>query len=181
MKYLFDKKGLSLVELMVTMAVVAVLMVAMGFSMQGWQDRYRVESNSHDMFTNITEGRAAAMNEGRSYFVVFPQAPDDYRYLVYRDQDGSGTLDQAADQEPGGGAWRDGEFPGYRLVPKTDALREIELNQRGVIGETGFVWVQDRDTNAALEDADYDCLDIKATRIKLGRWNEPVAGECNAR
>lgn len=182
MKYLLDQKGLNLVELLVTLSIISILLVAMGFSMNGWQARYNVESTAHDMLTDIKEARAAALNEGRAYFVVFPPGgANTSKYRVYRDTDGNGTLDLGVDTEPGSPAWRNGEFDGYYLQPDGPATRLITLSSRGMVDRVGYLRVLDDHTGASPADADYDCLDIGPTRIKLGRWNKPAPGRCNVK
>ena len=179
MKYPHDRKGLTLVELLVTMTVVGIILLAMGASMRGWATRYRVESVTHDLYTDLTEARANALQQGRSYFATFQTGPPD-SYSLYSDVNGNRVRDDAVlPTFPK-------ELGEYRLMYALDSgLPEITLNRRGMVEQSGYVRVvpdafyddiYDNNNSVAVE-ADYDCLVLQGTRIKMGRWN----GACNPR
>jgi prepilin-type N-terminal cleavage/methylation domain-containing protein len=67
-----NDKGVSLIELVVVVAVIGILVVALGFTYQGWLGRYKVESAVKDLYSDLMDARARAMDRKSLYFVDFP-------------------------------------------------------------------------------------------------------------
>ena len=98
-----DYKGVTLIELIIVIAIVGILVVALGFSYTGWMGKYRAESQTKDIYTELLNARARAMNRNRIHFVNFPSTTS---YEVYEDTsnaagvaviDGDGFLQTAND------------------------------------------------------------------------------------
>ena len=159
--YRCKNNGVTLTELIIVIAIVGILVVALGFSFEGWLGKYRVESQMKEMYADLMNTRANAMSRSRVHFFTIPTATS---YTIYDDTnpapDGNGILETAGTP--------DTQLPGF---PKTvtDSLTwgggNIEFSTRGTITNWGTIRV----TNSF--NADYDCIVISQTRINMGQWN----------
>ncbi len=60
--------GVTLIELIVVVSVIGILVVALGFTFQGWMGRYKVESQMKEMYIDLMNARARAMQRNRMSF-----------------------------------------------------------------------------------------------------------------
>jgi prepilin-type N-terminal cleavage/methylation domain-containing protein len=177
-------RGVTLVELLVVIAIVGILVIALGFSYQGWQGAYKVEKATKDIYTDLMDARTRAMTQGRAYFVDFPAATM-YRMSmddsngVAKINNGDGVFQPQANPAVVT-ANTDTTLPTF---PKTveytitwNAGGTITLNQRGIISTPGTICLT---TTAA---PDYDCIVISQTRINMGRLTTQISagGACDA-
>ena len=91
------ERGITLIEMLTVVAIVAILCMVLGFSFSGWVARHKVESEARQLFTDVIEARGRAMQRNRATFVVLSGSG----YSTYEDTapapDGDGTLNTAAD------------------------------------------------------------------------------------
>lgn len=180
--------GVTLIELVVTVSLVSILMVALGFSYYGWQGRYKVESVVKDFYTDLMDTRARAMARNRIHWVRLIDATS---YTAYDDDsngtakvpDGDGTL------QPGTGASADTELGSFPKLLEYDmdwqtggapANDDIGFDRKGITSDNGTIcFFTDFDGDAAHEsdfDPDYDCIVVSATRINLGKLTTQDTG-----
>ncbi|MCE5194872.1 MAG: prepilin-type N-terminal cleavage/methylation domain-containing protein [Nitrospiraceae bacterium] len=168
-----DNKGITLIEVIVVVAIIAILIIALGFSFQGWIGKYRVESEIKTLYIDMMNARGRAMNRSRMHFINFPTATS---YEIFEDTnpapDGNITLETANDTR----------VPGFAaaktvLHPITWAGGVINIDRNGVtrptVGALGgticiFTDGPDADTDSDF-DPDYDCIVISPTRIRMGK------------
>jgi prepilin-type N-terminal cleavage/methylation domain-containing protein len=161
--------GITLVELMVALTVFGVLVIALGFTYQGWQKGYRVESQMKTMYVDLMNARGRAMRSNRIHFVTLAATS----YSLYEDTnpapDGNRTLETAAPA--------DDEIlttdvnPNYPIVWSGAADTQIAFTGRGIS--------QDNKTICIMEESDYNCVKLSATRINLGKLTA-IGGACDA-
>ncbi len=172
-----DYRGVSLVELMVVIAIVGILVAVLGFSYTGWVGGYRVESQTKDIYADLMNTRARAMNRNRMHFLNFPSTTS---YEIYEDTsdstgteviDGDGLLQTASDT-------RLPAFPRrleYAVTVGTSGVIpfSFDFNNRGIISPEETICIfTDYDGDAShLPDytPDYDCIVLSATRIIMGQ------------
>ena len=155
--------GITLTELVVVMSIIAILVIALGFSFQGWQSRYKVESATKQVYSDMMEARARAMQMNRSQFVDFPGSTS-YRVL---------------DDVNGDGVWGTGDrvlptFPkrlDYRLANWSSIT--YSFDKRGLISNsrgwsTSSFWLTI--IRPPDGDPDYNCVTLSQTRIRMGLW-----------
>jgi prepilin-type N-terminal cleavage/methylation domain-containing protein len=159
------RRGFTLVELMIVIAIIGIVtMLAVG-TFQGMNQKYRVEGETKQMFADMMDARARAMQRSRASFVKI-NAND---YKTYEDTspapDGNGSLDTTAD----------------KLVASVTVTHPIvtddlaggtslfHFNRNGIASVTGFI----RFSSTAKPD--YDCITINPTRIKMGQY---LGGVC---
>ncbi|MDI6744488.1 MAG: prepilin-type N-terminal cleavage/methylation domain-containing protein [Thermodesulfovibrionales bacterium] len=164
-----QEEGVTLTELIIVIAIIAILAVALGFSFEDWMGKYRVEAQIKEMHIDLMNTRANAMSRSRVHFVTLAATS----YTIFADTnpipDGNGTLEIALDtQLPG--------FPKTVQYALAWALggggNNIEFGTRGTITNFGTIRV----INAF--NADYDCIVISQTRINMGLW---TGGACVAK
>jgi len=161
--------GITLIELIIVISIIGILAVALGFEFTGWMGKYRAESQIKEMYVDLMNARARAMQRNRMHFVTLGAT----QYIVYEDTnpapDGNETLETA----PGGDTQilQRNLNPSFSIVWTTAS--PIRLNTRGLVplSDTGSIRV------ATSLDADYDCIVIAETRINMGEWN----GSCVAK
>lgn len=152
--------GLTLLELVIGISVIAILVVVLGFQYRNWMGRYRIETQVKQMHTDLMNARARAMTMNRVHFAT-GTAND---YTIYEDTnpapDGNGTLEIGSDTM----------LPAYPkpveyAINWTGTGNQINFDRRGLIGPTGSIRL------ISTVDADYDCLTLSQTRINMGKWN----------
>ena len=158
--YQLNCNGVTLIELIIAVSIIAILVVALGFQFQGWMGKYRVENQIKQMHTDFMNARARAMTMNRMHFVTGVANA----YTVYDDTnpapDGNGNLEIASDLL----------LPTYPkaveyVINWTVPGNQINFDRRGMMGPTGGVHL------TSTVDADYDCLAVSETRINMGKWN----------
>ena len=183
---ILTESGVTLTELIVVVAIVAILAVALGFSYQGWMGRYKMEKQIKGIYTDLMDARARAMGRDRNFLADFPTATS---YRVAADDDG----DNAVDPPPAG-----------EVLPTFPKTLEYPMAGGGLImfDSRGLVYTI-AGGNAVLidppatplvtlrlaavgqpdyEPPDYDCIELTASRIKMGLWNNlPAPGVCNVK
>jgi len=165
----FNNKGVTLIELIVVVSVIVILIMALVFSFEGWIGKYRVESQVKEMYSDFMYARARAMERGRTHFITGTATT----YAMYEDTntgpDGNGAL------EPGvsciiPATGNDCLLPTYPKsvtyqINWTGTGTRIDFNKNGTIGQPGSIFL------ITTNDADYDCLNISAIKVHMGKRN----------
>jgi prepilin-type N-terminal cleavage/methylation domain-containing protein len=158
------KRGVTLLELLVVIAVCGILMGIAGFTAQGLRDRYDMERQVRLMQSDMMNARVQAFERKRAYFVTVTESG----YQITEDTNESGgTTPDPGDRE----LWS---------VPKQFKFHS-QWYGTFIMKENGIISTSTRPllANAALTirfDTDgikpeYDCISVGPTRIKAGRWN----------
>ena len=179
-------RGVTLIEVLVAVTIVAVLAVALGFSYQGWMGGYQRERVTKDLYADLMQLRSHALSRNRMYFMRFADAT---HYAAFEDTNDSLSLDAA-------------DLPVVQQTKLTDfELRwdgAVPANNRICFGKRGITNIGDDVANpdgscaAAFPganpvvslltdpaiDPDYDCIVISQTKIDIGKM---TAGACNAK
>jgi prepilin-type N-terminal cleavage/methylation domain-containing protein len=165
MRYGDDREGrggFTLVEIMITLAILGIIVVLGVSNFEGMMEKYRVEGETKQMFADLMDARGRAMQRNRSFFVQI-NAND---YKTYEDTfpapDGDGLLDNTTDTLVAGVTVK------HTITP-TAGLSDFRFNRNGIASATGTI----RLSSTVLPD--YDCITVNATRIKMGQIN---AGTC---
>lgn len=149
-------QGMTLIELLVVISIISILVVALGFSFQGWVGSYKVESQIKEVYNDLMDARVRAMQRNRAHFVVF----NTNNYQVFEDANENESYDGD-----------DTKIASFR-EPKTLQYLSlwngtITMNRRGLISPNTTTIRFNLGTN----NPDYDCLVLLDTRIYMGRDN----------
>ncbi|NOY39152.1 MAG: prepilin-type N-terminal cleavage/methylation domain-containing protein [Nitrospirae bacterium] len=161
--------GMTLIELVVVISIIGILLVALGLGFSGWTGKYKVESQTNELYADLMDARIRAMQKKRVYFVML--APTSYSIVedTYPPPDGNGRREADSDT-----LILDKDTT-YRLIPKlSSGTAEFSINNRGLLSDTGNIRL---DSEVS---PDYDCIVLSATRINMGLYDKDT-GECNAK
>ncbi len=167
--YWINKNGVTLIELIVVVSVIGILVIALGFSFQGWMGKYRVENQIKQIYTDIMNARASAMQRNRAFFADFPTTTS-YRIREDTNEDNLPLVVAGDTILP--------TYPKTVEYAVTWAGGTISLDTKGIVqpsltplGATLCV--------VTTNNPDYDCIVIAQTRINMGKLTN-IGGACDA-
>ena len=193
--------GVTLIELLVVISIIAILAAALAYSYIGWQGSYRAEKTINELYTDLVGKRTMATTQNNNIYLDFPTATS-YR-MAKDDSDGANKPVSGGD-----GIWQKQVDPAVP-TPTTDtnlptfpkrvayalsnnAGADIVSDKRGVTYTSAGGALPLPTGGAApatiaiclstTANADYDCVEISNTRIKLGKLATQISngGACNA-
>jgi prepilin-type N-terminal cleavage/methylation domain-containing protein len=168
-----EQRGITLIELIVVVSITGILIAATAFSFENWMAGYRIESQAKEMYADLMNARARAMQRNRMHFVDFPAA-NQKQYAIYEDAntapDGNGTLETASDAQVLQ------KTIGYTIVPSLAfGAKRFNFDKSGLASLNGTVRFSYSSYNP-----DYDCIVLFSTRINMGKW-DAENGKCEAK
>ena len=151
--------GFTLLEILITIAIVGILVVIAVGNFGGLNEKYKVEAETKQLYADLMDARGRAMQRNRMFFVQI-NAND---YQTYEDTspapDGDGSL-QNTDTLVANARVSHAIATGDIAVPLS-----FNFNRNGIASVTGFIRF------SSTAQPDYDCIWIRATRIKMGQYN----------
>jgi prepilin-type N-terminal cleavage/methylation domain-containing protein len=161
--YILNNRGMTLIELIIVISIIGILVFALGFSFQGWIGSYNVERAIKEMYIDLMNARARAVERNRIHFVDLPVAQPK-QYVIYEDTnpapDGNGILETASDAS----ILR--KNLDYTIVPAMSfGLTQFSFDKSGLGSIKGTIRL------SSTVNPDYDCIVLSETRINIGKWN----------
>lgn len=154
--------GFTIIELIVVVAIFGLLLAIASISGKGWLDRYRVEGQTKQMYTDLMNARVSALQRNRMFFVTL--TPN--QYAIYEDMfpppDGNGNLDLGAGQD--------------RLVTQTTTQYTLNFSETFNFTQNGLVsWSSGTNSGTiwftSTANPGSDCIALSTTRILMGKMN----------
>jgi len=168
--------GITLIELLVVVSIIFLLIIAMGFSYEGWLGNYRLESQTKELYFDLTDARSSAMTKNRVHWAILQEQ----QYRIIEDTnpppDGNAVL-EAQDTQL---LLKRYEY-GFELGPLgAFAMPQIiTFDTRGLIDwAPGGQDIQFRFINT--RDPDFDCISIEPSRMWMGEY-DPTTTDCERR
>ena len=165
-----NNSGFTLLELLIVGIIIAILLGIAAISGRAWLNKYRVETQTKEMYTDLMNARLRAMQRNRTFFVVMAAT----QYTVYEDTnpapDGDGVLQLANDTR----FLRKNLDANFALtIPPLVAATSINFDSKGLasIPPGGPINAPQTIRVTAGFNAAYNCIVIELTRITMGAWN----------
>jgi len=182
-----NNRGVTLVELIIVISVIAILVVGLGFSYFDWMGKYNVEKTTKVLHTDLMDARSMAISGNRDYFVDFnfpspPLGNGTYRIAEDTDGDGEGDADSDGIIDAAGHTFIQ---PFSKTVEYTIESnfedKIINFDKRGIVQPNGQALGGTICFFTEL-DPDYDCIVIFQTRINMGKLRKQPGngGRCNS-
>ena len=147
-------------EILITLAVLTILLTMAVSTFRGLDEKYKVEMETKQLYTDLMEARAFA---SQRYRVLFVRTSAN-SYQTYEDTnpapDGNGSLENASDTRVANVTVL------HTIVPTLPGgVTGFEFDRNGIASASGNI----RFVSTAAPD--YDCITILPTRIKMGQYS----------
>lgn len=150
--------GFTLIEILIALAILGIVVMLATGTFQGMMEKYRVEGETKQIFADLMDARGRAMQRNRAFFV---KVTGD-RYATYEDTtpapDGNGTL-ESTDAVSASATVR------HTITCDPGGLSDFRFSRDGIASATGTIRL------SSTAQPDYDCITVRETRIKMGKWN----------
>ena len=153
-----NNKGLTLIELMVVIAIIAMLA---SFALTGYRaarNKVKVESEIKALYGDLQNARLRAFAEKRAWGIYWGSSPFT-SYDVRYDTDGDGNLTDS------GGYGSAGTISNLEFPIKVNTSSKCVIFKKSGLTTTLLSFYIDG------TEAEYDCISVSATRIKMGKWD----------
>lgn len=157
-----DDLGYSLIELVVVIAIIAVLTVALGFQYVGWQGRYKVESQLKEVYSDLMTARMNAIQKNRVYRVIIGGKT----YRIEQATDDTGTSFAPA------AGWATSKQMDYSIL-WTSTVRMVPQGYISPLPSDDGTTVLRFGGWSTGNPPDYNCIVLSKTRISLGLSHNP--------
>jgi prepilin-type N-terminal cleavage/methylation domain-containing protein len=176
-----NQKGVTFLETLVVVALIAIiLLITIPYTLRSVR-RARAEAEIRNIYSNIVEARQRALERNFTYFVEITGTVVN----VYQDSNANGTADPSEKLAPLSLDQLDEGHSQYSLngnvttviagTPTTVAINStaqtIAINNRGMIGSSALIYLNNANTDPALTDALPNCVSVITTRIGQGKYD----------
>jgi len=153
-------KGFTLIEVCIVLVIAGILAGLAFVNFTGLSNKYNLENQVREMYSDLMNARIMAMNKNRYYFMVLAAG----NYTVYDDTNDNGQLNVGTDAE----------ILGAKILKNQMVWtggNQIEFDSRGLCHTQNTICVY-----STLNPA-YDCIKVSWTRIIMGKLT--MQGVCS--
>jgi Tfp pilus assembly protein FimT len=148
--------GVTLVELLTIVSIIGILIVALGFSFQGWLGNYKIESEIKQMYADIMDARTRAMTQNMMHFIVINSG----NYAAYEDTNDNNTAN------PGAG---DTLLKTTTLQYNAGWTGTITFNTKGLTTSSAAISIPITLPSGAYPD--FNCIVVYQSRVGMGKMS----------
>jgi Tfp pilus assembly protein FimT len=156
------------VELVVTIAIMGILMAISTIAFNSWQTKYKIESQTREMFADLADARTRAFTQKKVHGIVFQ--PNSY---VMKSYSSEAEYKFSADAVTNGVVIMN--KPLKYGITKTDTTTAFTDSNSSILFDvTGLTTTLTGCTvviNPVAASPSVNCLAISAARVNIGRWN----------
>lgn len=139
-------RGMTLIELMIVLALLAILAAVSLPGLGAWKRKYDAENTIKELYALLNEARAKAFTEKRTCGVAW-NGTSFAEVTIWCDSGASWEILNTVDLK--------------LSVNETFVGNTCAFNERGLSTTWGEFFIN--------EDADYNCIEVSRTRIKMGK------------
>ena len=154
--------GFSLVELLITIAIMGIVMSISTISFNSWIRKSNIEKQTRELFSDITEARTNAFTQKIVYGIVFQ--PTSYAMKTYSSE---------VEYKSNSAAVANGVVVARKSLKYSLTKAGADISNTPVVFDTtGFT--NDLFTiyvNPATEPAALNCVVLSASRVNMGKIN----------
>ena len=154
------EKGFTLIELLVVLALMAVL-AAIGFNLDGWETRFRAESDMKRAYSDLMNARQTAATQKRMVFVQMTNNG----YTVYADTDPAPDGDGQLETGPGQDTKLTKLCETFGSGVQIENPVNISISPDGLLSPAASIYFQSQSA------PQLNCLALTPTDISMGLWN----------
>jgi prepilin-type N-terminal cleavage/methylation domain-containing protein len=159
-------RGFTLLELIIVMSILTILIAIAAMPVKNWIDKSRAEGQLRTLHADLLQTRAKAMQENKQYFVVI----NANNYQIVKDANENGTNDDPVVAQKA--LFYPATSSSALVVDPAWSLTLI-MDPRGVLSTSlsSLNIAVNIFFDTANAKPEYDCFQLYATRINLGRKN----------
>jgi Tfp pilus assembly protein FimT len=152
------------VEILVVVSIIGILATLAVSSFLELSEKYKVEAETKQLYADLMDVRGRAVQRNRFHFVRFtlPNA-----YATYEDSNPSPDGDWTFD----GGDKQVASVTVKHAIIADAGVVNFFFNRNGIASDNGTIQFP------LTANADYDCITIRPTRIKMGKHNGTICVE----
>ena len=160
------REGFTLVEILVAVVILGILATMAITSFLGLSEKYKVETETKQLYADLMDARGRAMQRNRFHFVRITA-------------NGYATYDDSSPSPDGNGIYNGGLDNQVANVTVKHTINTVlsggtpnfAFNRNGIASDTGYIRF------SSTANPDYDCITIRETRTKMGKY-DATAGIC---
>ncbi len=161
------REGFTLLEVLIVVVILGILTTMAVTSFLELNEKYEVETETKQLYVDLMDARGRAMQRNRFHFVRITANG----YATYGDTspspDGNGIYNSGLDNQVVNVTVQHAITPVLAL-----GSPNFNFNRNGIASDTGYIRF------SSTANPDYDCITIRETRTKLGKYDATAGGRC---